>query len=138
MGQQIRHLTTGVQNALNRPFPDRAIAALSISKVIGRARISKHRAGGWLDRSYPDERLVRRDYRALNLIIVRQNQNNGGSEMRWSPGTLWRWLRNPKNRTVLGWLGGGLAVLASGAWVAITHFSDDKPSSKMEMQHNTR
>ena len=29
---------------------------------------------------------------------------------------LWRFLREKRNRAVLGWIGGGLVVLASGIW----------------------
>jgi hypothetical protein len=47
--------------------------------------------------------------------------------MRWSLAGSWRWLRNPGNRTVLGWLGGGLVVLAGGLWIAFTHFTVSPP-----------
>jgi hypothetical protein len=47
--------------------------------------------------------------------------------MRWSPAGSWRWLRNAGNRTVLGWLGGGLVVLAGGLWIAFTHFTSNPP-----------
>jgi hypothetical protein len=43
--------------------------------------------------------------------------------MRWSLAGSWRWLRNAGNRTVLGWLGGGLIVLAGGLWIVFTHFT---------------
>jgi hypothetical protein len=43
--------------------------------------------------------------------------------MRWSSAGSWRWLRNAGNRTVLGWLGGGLVVLAGGLWIVFTHVS---------------
>jgi hypothetical protein len=35
---------------------------------------------------------------------------------------LWEFLRDKNNQQVLGWLGGGLVVLATGLWVAIVHF----------------
>ena len=47
--------------------------------------------------------------------------------MRWSLAGSWRWLRNAGNRTVLGWLGGGLIVLAGGLWIAFTHFTASPP-----------
>jgi hypothetical protein len=47
--------------------------------------------------------------------------------MRWSLAGSWRWLRNAGNRTVLGWLGGGLVVLAGGLWIAFTHFAASPP-----------
>ncbi len=34
-------------------------------------------------------------------------------------GSIWAFLRNDKNRTVLAWIGGGAAVAAGGAWVVI-------------------
>jgi hypothetical protein len=36
--------------------------------------------------------------------------------------SFWRFLRDKHNQQVLGWLGGGLVVLATGLWVAIVHF----------------
>ena len=47
--------------------------------------------------------------------------------MRWSPAGFWRWLRNAGNRTVLGWLGGGLVVLAGGFWIVFSHFTVSLP-----------
>jgi hypothetical protein len=35
---------------------------------------------------------------------------------------LWRFLRDKHNQQVLGWLGGGLVVLATGLWVAVVYF----------------
>ena len=37
-------------------------------------------------------------------------------------GRLWEFLRNEQNRLVLGWLGGGLVVAATGAWAAFIYF----------------
>ena len=34
----------------------------------------------------------------------------------------WRFLRDKRNQQVLGWLGGGLVVLATGFWVAVVYF----------------
>jgi hypothetical protein len=35
---------------------------------------------------------------------------------------LWEFLRNEQNRLVLGWIGGGLVVAATGAWAAFIYF----------------
>jgi hypothetical protein len=35
---------------------------------------------------------------------------------------LWRFLGAKKNREVLGWIGGGLVVLASAIWVVTIYF----------------
>jgi len=37
-------------------------------------------------------------------------------------GRMWEFLRNEQNRLVLGWLGGGLVVAATGAWAAFIYF----------------
>ncbi len=34
----------------------------------------------------------------------------------------WRFLRDRRNQQVLGWLGGGLVVAATGLWVAVVYF----------------
>ncbi|HKK36727.1 MAG TPA: hypothetical protein VJ994_10585, partial [Paracoccaceae bacterium] len=34
------------------------------------------------------------------------------------PDRLWRFLRDEKNRAVLGWIGGGAVVVAGGLWAA--------------------
>ena len=34
----------------------------------------------------------------------------------------WRFLRDKRNQQVLGWLGGGLVVAATGLWVAFVYF----------------
>jgi tetratricopeptide (TPR) repeat protein len=36
--------------------------------------------------------------------------------------SFWRFLRDKRNQQVLGWLGGGLVVLATGVWVAFVYF----------------
>lgn len=42
---------------------------------------------------------------------------------------LWEFLRQQQNRQVLGWLGGGLVVVATGAWAAFVYFVPaQKPS----------
>ena len=35
--------------------------------------------------------------------------------------SLWRFLRDKRNQQVLGWLGGGLVVAATGLWVAFIY-----------------
>jgi hypothetical protein len=40
---------------------------------------------------------------------------------------LWRFLQQEKNRQLLGWLGGGVIVLAGGLWVVVTFFSSPHP-----------
>jgi hypothetical protein len=48
---------------------------------------------------------------------------------------LWKFISQKRNREVLGWLGGGLVVLATGLWAAIVYFfplqkpSEPKPAS---------
>jgi hypothetical protein len=42
-------------------------------------------------------------------------------------GKLWRFLRQEKNRVVLGWFGGGLVVIAGGVWAAVTFFYPPHP-----------
>jgi TIR domain len=37
-------------------------------------------------------------------------------------GKFWRFLRDKRNQQVLGWLGGGLIVAATGLWVAVVYF----------------
>jgi hypothetical protein len=42
--------------------------------------------------------------------------------MRWNPGNLWQWLRDPQHRTtVVGWLGSVTVVLIGGAWALFTY-----------------
>src|SRR5262245_39752243 len=36
--------------------------------------------------------------------------------------SFWRFLRNKRNEQVLGWLGGGLVVAATGPWAAFVYF----------------
>jgi TIR domain len=38
------------------------------------------------------------------------------------PDGLWGFLRDKRNQQLLGWLGGGLVVLATGLWVAFVYF----------------
>ncbi len=40
---------------------------------------------------------------------------------------LWTFISRPKNRTILGWLGGGLVVLAGGIWTVFTYMHPHDP-----------
>jgi hypothetical protein len=42
----------------------------------------------------------------------------------------WRFLRDKHNQQVLGWLGGGLVVLATGLWVVVVYFFPPLKSSE--------
>jgi hypothetical protein len=43
--------------------------------------------------------------------------------------SLWEFMRQKRNREVLGWLGGGLVVVATGLWAAIVYlFPSQKPT----------
>ena len=42
----------------------------------------------------------------------------------------WRFLRDKRNQQVLGWLGGGLVVAATGLWIAIVYFFPPVQSSE--------
>jgi len=45
-------------------------------------------------------------------------------------GSFWNWLKDPDNRAILGWLGGGIAVVIGGLWTAIVYvlpLKDSKP-----------
>jgi hypothetical protein len=43
------------------------------------------------------------------------------------PSVYWRFLRQPENRTILGWLGGGVATVAAGLWLALTYYIPATP-----------
>jgi len=45
----------------------------------------------------------------------------GQSDLKGTDG-LWGFLRDKSNQQVLGWLGGGLVVAATGLWVAFVYF----------------
>jgi hypothetical protein len=45
---------------------------------------------------------------------------------------VWALLSNPDHRAILGWLGGGLVVLAGGAWTVIKFFAGREPPAKPE------
>jgi hypothetical protein len=43
--------------------------------------------------------------------------------------SLWEFVRQKRNREVLGWLGGGLVVAATGLWAAVVYlFPPQKPA----------
>jgi len=44
--------------------------------------------------------------------------------------SFWRFLRDKRNQQVLGWLGGGLVVAATGLWAAFIYFYPSVESSK--------
>jgi hypothetical protein len=58
--------------------------------------------------------------------------------MRWNPGHLWQWLRDPLHRTtVVGWLGSATVVLIGGAWALFTYVqpadqADEQNPKKVE------
>jgi hypothetical protein len=46
-------------------------------------------------------------------------------------GGIWAFLQDEANRTVLGWIGGGIVVVVGGLWTAFKFFSKPKaPSSQ--------
>ena len=36
-------------------------------------------------------------------------------------GSLWSFIGKPKNRQILGWIGGGIVAVAVGAWAVVTY-----------------
>ena len=44
--------------------------------------------------------------------------------------SLWEFIRQKRNREVLGWLGGGLVVAATGLWAAVVYFFPPQKSSE--------
>jgi hypothetical protein len=48
--------------------------------------------------------------------------------------SFWRFLRDKRNQQVLGWLGGGLIVAATGLWAAFVYFfpPPKSPETKSE------
>ncbi|MCS3761015.1 hypothetical protein GGE21_002725 [Bradyrhizobium centrosematis] len=44
--------------------------------------------------------------------------------------SLWEFIRQKRNREVLGWLGGGLVVLTTGLWAAIVYFMPPQKRSE--------
>lgn len=41
---------------------------------------------------------------------------------------LWKFLIDPKNRMVLGWIGGAIVAVASGGWTVATYIWPDAPT----------
>lgn len=52
----------------------------------------------------------------------------GGGAMR----SLWAFIGNRKNRTILSWIGSGVAVVAAGLWAVVTFVFPDKEPSKAQ------
>jgi hypothetical protein len=47
-----------------------------------------------------------------------------------SMGSIWAFLQDESNRTVLGWIGGGIVVVLGGLWTAYKFFSSkQKPKT---------
>ena len=44
--------------------------------------------------------------------------------------SFWRFLRDKRNQQILGWLGGGLVVVATGLWVVFLYFFPSLKSSE--------
>lgn len=44
-------------------------------------------------------------------------------------GSLWSFLSTPKNQKTISWIGGGLVVVAGGAWAVFTYLSPNEASS---------
>ena len=48
--------------------------------------------------------------------------------------SLWRFLRDKRNQQVLGWLGGGLVVAATGLWVVFVYFYHSSEPNPAKVQ----
>ncbi len=46
---------------------------------------------------------------------------------------LWRYIQTKDNRELLAFLGGGLAAVVAGGWIAYTHFSKKEPPDKLQV-----
>jgi hypothetical protein len=44
--------------------------------------------------------------------------------------SLWRFLRDKRNQQVLGWLGGGLVVVATGLWAVFVYLFPEPRSAE--------
>jgi hypothetical protein len=49
-------------------------------------------------------------------------KTHAGQNQLKGPDGLWGFLRDKRNQQVLGWLGGGLVVVATGLWAAFVYF----------------
>jgi hypothetical protein len=47
-------------------------------------------------------------------------------------GGLWSFLRQKRNRDVLGWIGGGAVVVTAGVWAVFTFFWTPSPLSQTD------
>src|SRR5262245_10860007 len=60
-----------------------------------------------------------------------------GVQSQQGPGGLWGFLRDKGNQQVLGWLGGGLVVVATGLWVAFVYFFPAPKSQEAKSRQPT-
>jgi hypothetical protein len=44
-------------------------------------------------------------------------------------GSIWAFVQDEANRTVLAWIGGGVVVVVGGVWVVFKFFVDRKPTA---------
>lgn len=66
---------------------------------------------------------------AVSGGVVAMDRDAAGrrSASHWA--SLWTFVGQERNRAVLGWVGSGLVVLATGLWAVITFAFPDKPSA---------
>jgi hypothetical protein len=53
------------------------------------------------------------------------------------PSVYWRFLRQPGNRAILGWLGGGVATVAAGIWLVLTYYLPAAPPLPKALAHTS-
>ena len=97
--------------------------AIRATGVLGATKAQGHPPGG---RNYTDGRPVRMVsfYGSLSAYLQ-------GWTKAMNP--FWQFLRDKRNQQVLGWLGGGLVVAATGLWVAFVYFfPPGKPTKSPE------
>jgi hypothetical protein len=46
--------------------------------------------------------------------------------------TLWTFLKDPDNRDVLGWIGGGIVVVVGGLWAAVKFLSKKEHQASVQ------
>jgi hypothetical protein len=46
--------------------------------------------------------------------------------------TVWAFLKDPANRDVLAWIGGGVVMVVGGLWAAIKFFSKKEPKPSVQ------
>jgi hypothetical protein len=52
--------------------------------------------------------------------------------------SFWRFLRDKRNQQVLGWIGGGLAFVATGLWAAFIQFFPPQKSTETKASEQLR